>query len=585
MTNPIELDWEANPQDYQTDEDGLFVLKKDGTPAKRRGRKLGVKSKGYNLHSETKAKNKVRRSIAKDKRDLVRLEKKITNKRYKAKKKRELANKLDGKKGRVSGNNNIIAQTDLDLLPDYTKEYIKKDKSFIAFEANAGPQTDFLASSENDILYGGAAGGGKSYALLIDAIRYSGHKAHRALLLRRTLNELEELIDISRELYPLAYPGAVYKETKKIWYFPSGAQLKFGYLEKDSDVYQYQGKAFSWIGFDELTQLPNSFPWDYLRSRCRSANPVLKPLCTMRATANPGGVGHAWVKKMYIDKVEPNTTQRVWVQLQSGIKKVITRKFIPAKLSDNPILAEGGEYEAMLLSLGDPILVKRLLEGDWDAVDGAAFPEFDAKIHLIAPFEIPANWERIKGIDYGYRAPSCCLWAAINPEDGTLIIYRELYEKGLTGIKLGQRISEMEAEEYRVISGVLDGASWNQTGTTGPTVGEELTGREGGRHKLRRADKNRVAGKIQLHERLGINQRSSRPKMQFFHNCTNIVEQMNNIPLDPNNKEDVDTKAEDHAYDALRYLVMSRPRMDDRFMRAAQFKKQQYIPFDSKFGY
>lgn len=573
-------DWEINPENYQTNEDGSFILKKDGTPAKKRGRPVGSKSKSYAYHSETKEKQKVRRNLSRNKRELKKLETKVANKRHRVKKQKELANMLDGKT-----KSNVVAQTDLDLLPESTKEFIEHDQSYIAFKPHEGPQTDFLASSETDILYGGAAGGGKSYALLMDAIRYAGHKSHKALLLRRTLKELEELMDISRELYPLAYPGAVWKETKKTWEFPSGAKLFFGYLEKDGDVYQYQGKSYNWIGFDELTQLPTQFPWDYLRSRCRSTDPFLRDKCVMRATANPGGVGHDWVKAMYITPAAPNVTH--WVKFVDSNGKVhkISRKFIPAKLSDNPTLAEGGEYETMLLSLGDPILVQRLLEGDWDVVEGAAFPEFDPKIHLIAPFPIPPNWERVKGIDYGYRAPSCCLWGAINPEDGTLIIYRELYEKGLTGIELGRRISEMEADEGFIISGVLDGASWNQTGTTGPTVGEELTSVQGGRHKLRRADKNRIAGKIQIHERLRLDPHFKRPKIQFFHTCANVVRQIQSIPLDPNNREDVDTKAEDHAYDALRYLVMSRPRMDDRFLRAAQFKKQRYIPVDPIFGH
>jgi hypothetical protein len=151
----------------------------------------------------------------------------------------------------------------------------------------------------------------------------------------------------------------------------------------------------------------------------------------------------------------------------------LTRKFIPARLQDNPFLAEDGEYERMLLSL-PAVQRKQLLDGNWDICEGAAFAEFDPAIHVIPPFELPSWWERIKGVDYGYAAESCCLWAAIDPEDKTIIIYRELYKKGLTGEALGDIITEMEDNEIKSITGVLDTAAWSRTGYTGPTIGEIL---------------------------------------------------------------------------------------------------------------
>ena len=128
---------------------------------------------------------------------------------------------------------------------------------------NEGPQTDFLAAAEKDVLYGGAAGGGKSFAMLIDPLRYCHIKEHRALILRRSMPELRELIDKSRELYPKAFKGAKFREVEKLWNFPSGAKIEFGFLEKDADVYRYQGQAYSWIGFDEITHLPTEFGWNY----------------------------------------------------------------------------------------------------------------------------------------------------------------------------------------------------------------------------------------------------------------------------------------------------------------------------------
>ena len=203
-------------------------------------------------------------------------------------------------------------------------------------------------------------------------------------------------------------------------------------------------------------------------------------------------------------------------------------------------------------------------------------------MHVIPPFEIPIGWERVKGIDYGYASESACIWATVDPSDGTLIVYRELYKKNLTGVDLGNLITEMELSDPFSVAGVLDTAAWARTGTTGPTVGEALqkTG-----HKLRRADKNRIQGKIQIHEYLKLKQ-SGRPQIQIFNSCPNLIRELQSIPLDKNNPEDVDTHAPDHAYDALRYLIMSRPKINDplsqmRFMRM----EQAYTPADVEFGY
>ena len=293
----------------------------------------------------------------------------------------------------------------------------------------------------------------------------------------------------------------------------------------------------------------------------------------MRCTANPGGVGAHWVKKRYIDPSPPNESFKG----SDGL----TRKFIPARLDDNPYLANDGRYEQMLKAL-PPTQRRQLLEGDWEVAEGAAFTEFDRFVHIVDPFEIPLHWERLKGIDYGYASESACVWGAVDKTDGTLIIYRELYRKGLLATELARLITEMEINDPFSVPGVLDTACWNRTGTTGPTVGETLV--KAG-HKLRRADKNRVAGKIQIHEYLKV-QQSGRPKLQIFNTCPNLIRELQSIPLDKSNPEDVDTHAPDHAYDALRYLIMSRPRIQDPLDRMRHIKMEQsFKPFDSTFGY
>ena len=308
-----------------------------------------------------------------------------------------------------------------------------------------------------------------------------------------------------------------------------------------------------------------------MASRLRTTDPEIIPY--MRCTANPGGVGAHWVKKRYIDPAPPNESFK-------GLDG-LSRKFIPARLDDNPYLANDGRYEQMLKAL-PPTQRRQLLEGDWEVAEGAAFTEFDRNIHIIDPFEIPIHWDRVKGIDYGYASESACVWGAIDRDDNTLIIYRELYRKGLLATDLAQLIAEMELNDPMSVPGVLDTACWNRTGQTGPTVGETLV--KAG-HKLRRADKNRVAGKIQIHEYLKV-QQSGRPKLQIFNTCPNLIRELQSIPLDKSNPEDVDTHAPDHAYDALRYLIMSRPRIDDTFTRMRQLHRETiYQPSDRTFGY
>ena len=561
-----QKDWELNPQNYQTNEDGSFLLKKDGTPRKKGGRPKGQPSRGYNFHSSQKAKIAARRAVKKDEKELEKLNRKVQNKKKTLSTKKNAFKKLD-----AMSDNQITSVEEIDSLPDNVKKHIEESDDTVVFKANEGPQTEFLAAGELDVLYGGAAGGGKSYAMLVDPLRYCHKPVHRALILRRSMPELRELIDKSRELYPKAFPGCKFREVEKLWNFPSGAKIEFGFLERDADVYRYQGQAYSWIGFDEITHLPTEFGWNYLASRLRTTDPEIVPY--LRCTANPGGVGAHWVKKRYVDPYEPNKA----FEGSDGL----TRKFIPARLDDNPYLAEDGRYEQMLKAL-PAVQRKQLLEGNWDITEGAAFAEFDPDFHVIPPFQIPVGWERVKGIDYGYASESACVWGAIDPSDRTLIIYRELYQKNLTGVDLAQLITQMEIEDPFSVAGVLDTAAWNRTGTTGPTVGETLV-RAG--HKLRRADKNRIQGKIQIHEYLKV-QQSGRPRIQIFNTCPNLIRELQSITLDRSNPEDVDTHAQDHAYDALRYLIMSRPKVNDPLAQMRHMRMEQaYRPVDSEFGY
>ena len=437
----------------------------------------------------------------------------------------------------------------------------------IIFKPNVGPQTDFLAAGEREVLYGGSAGGGKSYAMLADPLRFMGHPSFSGLLLRHTTEELRELIFKSQEMYPKIWPGIKWSERKMQWTAPSGARLWMSYLDKEDDVLRYQGLAFSWIGFDELTQWPTPFAWNYMRSRLRSTAHDLPVY--MRATTNPGGRGHHWVKKMFIDPAPHNkafdatdieTTEvlRYPAGHEKAGKALFKRKFIPARLSDNPYLAEQGDYEAMLLSLPEQQR-RQLLEGDWDIKEGAAFTEFDRTKHVIEPFEIPSNWVKFRACDYGYGSKSGVVWFAVSPSE-QLIVYRELYVSKVLAADLADQVLDLEAGDGNIKYGVLDSSLWHKRGDTGPSLAEQMVQRGCRWRPSDRSKGSRVAGKNEIHRRLQVDEYTEEPRLVFFDTCTNMVAQLPALPIDKRNPEDIDTTSEDHLYDALRYGIMSRPR-------------------------
>ena len=498
-------------------------------------------------------------------------EKRLENKKEKLK---ELDSVLEGEK-------TVIDEQQIEEATPSIQEAIR-DREVI-FEPNGGPQTEFLASSEREVFYGGARGGGKSYAMLVDPLRYCHKNAHRALLIRRTMPELRDLINHSQQLYPKAYPGAKWREQEKEWRFPSGARIEFGYAENLTDVLRYQGQSYTWIGIDELPQYSTPDIYNFLRSSLRSVDPEIPVY--MRSTGNPGNVGSGWVKEMFVDPAQPNTKFYLEIQTPTGIRK-ISRRFIPAKLQDNPYLMQTEDYYVMLASLPD-VQKKQFLEGDWESYESSAFPEFSREVHVIEPFDIPRNFMRFRTCDWGYSSFACCLWIAVD-YDNNLYVYRELYTKNITADIFAQKVLNSETGEY-IRYGVLDSSTWARRGDIGPSIAETMI-LEGCRWRPSdRSPGSRVNGKLEIHKRLRVNEDTERPSLFVFNNCLNLIRTLPMLPVDKNNPEDVDTHAEDHAYDALRYGCMSRPshpmafetRMNDIKMTSGQ----TYKPSDSVFGY
>ena len=461
----------------------------------------------------------------------------------------------------------------------------------VIFQPNPGPQTEFLSAGEQEVLYGGAAGGGKSFAMLADPVRYLNNSSFRGLLVRRSTEELRELISVSKQIYPEAIPGIKFMERDKTWVAPSGATLWLSYLDRDDDVTRYQGQAFSWIGFDELTQWPSPYPWNYMRSRLRTTRDSNLKLY-QRATTNPGGPGHSWVKKLFID---PSPTNKSFWATDGETGKTIRwpkghsregeplfkRRFIPATLFDNPYLSDDGLYEANLLSLPEHQR-KQLLQGDWDVNEGSAFPEWNRSIHVVSPFNIPGNWVKFRACDYGYGSHTGVVWIAVSPSE-QLIVYRELYVTKVIATDLADKIIELEEGES-IRYGVLDSSLWHKRGDTGPSLAEQMIMRGCRWRPADRSKGSRVAGKNELHRRLQVDEYTEEPRLVFFNSCTNTISQLPVIPLDKNNPEDVDTHSEDHLYDALRYGVMTRPR-SNLFDFDPSTQKSGFQMSDPTFGY
>jgi len=500
-------------------------------------------------------------------------------------------------KGNIRDEEEIKKDNSLLIELDYGTEEFKEveQEAEIIFQPNPGPQTVFFMASEREVLYGGAAGGGKSYALIADPARYFGNKNFRGLILRRTNDELRELIWKTQELYPKYIPGAVWRTQDKEWRFPSGARLWMTYLEREDDVLRYQGQAFTYIGFDELTQYPTPHAWEYMRSRLRDPSGTLP--CFMRATSNPGGPGHGWVKRMFIDPAPPGQafdardpeTGIIYYVAEDDLdfppekrgKPLFQRRFIPAKLSDNPYLAKSGDYKGNLLSLNEN-LKRQLLEGDWNVADGAAFPEFRSNIHVVKPFEIPGNWRKFRSCDFGYstRQASAVHWYAVHPATGQLIVYRELYVNQLTGTELARKILALEKGEG-IAYGVLDSSVWAVRGQSGPSIAEEMIFAGCRWRPSDRSAGSRIAGKNRLHELLRVDPFSNLPGIVFFDTCRQIISDLPVIPSDKDS-DDIDPRyATDHAYDSIRYGIMSRPKSGYEVLST----RDTYMPADARFGY
>lgn len=452
---------------------------------------------------------------------------------------------------------------------DLVIEQEEIDPSAIIFKPHP-KQAEFLAASEKVVFYGGAAGGGKSYALLIDGVRFAHRAAMRALIIRRSIPQLKELISVSNQLYKKAFPGAKYNKQDRIWTFPAGGTLEFGYCDAPDDVDNYIGLPYSYIGWDEIQMQKSPEAYDFLFSRLRSTDPEIT--CYIRCTGNPGGA--PWVKQRFIDPAPYNTPFLRATQGQEAY--AVSHRFIPATLFDNPSLTADGEYEKVLRNMA-PVKVQQLLFGNWDIVDDSFF-QWDDSLH-INDNEPEFSWPIIHSADYGWNDPASSLWAKINPNNGALYVYRESEFINKTVAQWGAKLREAEANEYycKVTDRVIDPSLFKQTGHTGPSHLETLNQLK---LRFRPADRNREAGWEQINQRLLPNLRDGNPMIYVHSDCKRLIDQLRTaIPKEGNPNDICDKRmfslGRKHHWDlldCLRYMCMARPRTDigDKIRQAAK---------------
>lgn len=415
-------------------------------------------------------------------------------------------------------------------------------------------QQKFINSEAFETLFGGAAGGGKSYGQLVDALLYAlKYPKSKQITFRSTFADLEKsLIRVSLEIYPLSITD--YNSSKHTWKFKNGSIIDFGYIQYEKDVYQYQSAEYDVIRFDELTHF-TEFMYTYMISRCRGANPYPKRI---KSSTNPGGVGHAWVKERFIDIGEPNTVHTC--KLETG--EEVTRIFIPSLVTDNKFMLEyDPDYIKRLDALPEKER-KALKYGDWDIYDGMFFPEFKRRIHVIEPFQIPDTWNRYIAMDYGLDM-FAVLFIAVDTK-GKAYVYNEIHKSNLIVSEARQTLkSIMRQYKYKFIYAPPD--LWNRNRDTGKSTAELFL--EGDIH-LTKASNNRIAGWLNVkewlkvkkvrHEQTGELYEDS--DLKIFSNCINLIKYLPQLQHDEKEPNDVATEPHEptHITDALRYFCVSR---------------------------
>jgi hypothetical protein len=414
---------------------------------------------------------------------------------------------------------------------------------------SSGRQAAFLKSTEDEVLYGGAAGGGKTDALLISCARTAvKHAGSQSLFLRRTfadLNKPQAAIPRSHKLFS---GSARWDGQQHRWIFPNRSVIQFGHLQHAKNIYSYQGSQIDWLCWDELTHFTED-EYNYLRSRVRATVPGIKT--GIRAATNPGGIGHAWVRKRWVDAGPADTP---FVIEEAG--RTVMARFVPARVWDNAALLERDpEYPTRLATLGDA-LSRALLEGDWDTFQGQVFTQWRREKHVVRPSDVTLDptWPRWTCTDYGLARPFVTLWLCQDPATLRIYVYREISKPGVLASEQAQMIVAAERRGGdRIRFRVGDPAMWIRQADTGKAISS--TYQQNG-VAMQPASNERIIGWERVHEFLR-DAPDGKPYLQVFDTCTELIKNLPALVYDQHVVEDVDTDGPDDEADALRYGLMA----------------------------
>ena len=403
-------------------------------------------------------------------------------------------------------------------------------------------QKEFLNATRDHeyTLFGGAAGPGKSYILrwwLVDLLLKWAQRGHLGVRVGLFCEDYPALRDRHlskvRSEFPL-WLGRLNETQHEFRLHPhyGGGVLAFRNLDRPE---KYQSVEFAAIAVDELTQNQRE-TFDVLRARKRWPGIDFSPFA---AATNPGGIGHTWVKQLWVDRDFTGDDSRL---------DPASFSFVPAKAGDNPALPES--YLATLETLPEK-LRKAFLLGDWNIFVGQYFDEWDEYAHTVKPFTIPAEWPKWLAVDYGNAAPFCCLWLARAP-DRTIYVYRELYQTRLTDVEQARAIVAASRGES-ILHYLGDPSMWSREGN-GVSIAQTYVTE---RVPLVAANNDRRSGWLRIRELLKVDPVLGRPRLQVFPSCINLMRTLPGLVHDNIDVEDLDTRGDDHAADALRYAVMA----------------------------